>query len=219
MHPQFRKFISWKVESWPSIGSNSEACCTMARQVRRDSYLYMLPRSNFWPKVTRWHCGSFNRMLSNLTSTCFGQILNIINQRVSIACMKLLKGRLESIPSRSKQSRTLSKQSSLNPCIAMVPFFDGVVAKEFAMASYLIPNLQHRIWAMKLVLCDTLRQQTHVPSERDHLFAGSLMLTSLAKKFEMRTIIPKAKIKAPAFASATEPGKILPAAAHKSIKA
>lgn len=72
---------------------------------------------------------------------------------------------------------------------------------------------------MKLVLCDTLRQQTHVPSERDHLFAGSLMLTSLAKKFEMRTIIPKAKIKAPAFASATEPGKILPAAAHKSIKA
>ena len=26
---QFRKFISWKVEPWPSIGSNSEACCTM----------------------------------------------------------------------------------------------------------------------------------------------------------------------------------------------
>ncbi len=168
----------------------------MARQVRCDSYLYILPCSNFErAKVTRWYCGSFNRMLSNLTSTCFGQILNIIiiswiitNQRVLIASLKLLKGPLESIASHSKHCRTLSKQSSLDPCIAMVPFFDGVVAKEFAMASYLIPNLQHRIRALRLVLCGTLRQQTHEPSERDHLFAGSLMLTSLTKKFEMGTI-------------------------------
>ena len=89
----------------------------------------------------------------------------------------------------------------------MLPFFDGVVAKEFAMASYLIPNLQHRIWA-KLVLCDTLRQQTH---GHTCLQKGTISLLrrwcwqAWQKSLKMRTIIPKAKIKAPAFASATEP--------------